>query len=137
MTTKLTIQEFVSRSQEIHEDKYDYSLVEYKNSNTKVKIICLIHGLFEQTPDNHINKNRGCSKCAYESKALVFSSQAKSEFKDKANQIHNMVFLSRNLYTILTDLNVKNVQDNLWDGQNLNLKRNASKTTMDSALYIF
>jgi len=29
-------------------NKYDYSLVDYKNNKTKVKIICKIHGIFEQ-----------------------------------------------------------------------------------------
>jgi hypothetical protein len=29
-------------------NNYDYSLVEYKNNKTKVKIICEKHGVFEQ-----------------------------------------------------------------------------------------
>ena len=30
-----------------HNNFYDYSLVEYKNQKTKIKIICPIHGIFE------------------------------------------------------------------------------------------
>ena len=47
---KLTTEEFIKRAKEIHGDKYDYSLVEYKGIYEKVKIICPIHGLFEQSP---------------------------------------------------------------------------------------
>ena len=46
----------------IHDNTYNYSLVEYINSHTKVKIICKKHGIFEQTPSNHL-KGKGCPKC--------------------------------------------------------------------------
>lgn len=45
-----------------HGNKYDYSLVEYINANTKVKIICPIHGQFEQIANGHL-RGRGCSRC--------------------------------------------------------------------------
>ena len=54
---------FVDESKIIHNNKYDYSQVEYINSITKVKIICPIHGLFLQSPKSHI-KGRGCQSCA-------------------------------------------------------------------------
>lgn len=62
MPKKLTTEEFIKRAKEIHGNKYDYSLVNYKNNNTKIKIICPIHGVFEQRPDNHL-RNNGCPKC--------------------------------------------------------------------------
>ena len=40
---RMTIEEFIKKAKAVHGDKYDYSLVEYKNSITKVKIICPIH----------------------------------------------------------------------------------------------
>ena len=43
--------------QDIH-----YSLTEYVDSKTKVKIICPEHGEFLQNPGNHLN-NHGCQKC--------------------------------------------------------------------------
>ena len=46
---------------DIQQDKYDYTLVDYKNNKTKVKIICKIHGIFEVRPDNHYHTN--CPKC--------------------------------------------------------------------------
>lgn len=53
---------FIKRSQEIHENKYDYSLVEYKTAKIKVKIICPEHGEFVQTPNNHL-QGQGCIRC--------------------------------------------------------------------------
>lgn len=51
---------FINKCNKIHGNKYDYSLVEYTNKNIKIKIICKIHGTFEQTPGNHINQKQGC-----------------------------------------------------------------------------
>jgi Zn ribbon nucleic-acid-binding protein len=56
---------FIDKSNKIHNNKYDYSLVEYVNNKTNVKIICPIHGVFEQTPIRHYKTN-GCKKCSYD-----------------------------------------------------------------------
>ena len=53
---------FIEKSINKHGDKYDYSLVDYINSKTKVKIICTKHGVFEQRPNNHLN-GQNCSNC--------------------------------------------------------------------------
>ena len=58
---RLTNDEFIKNSNDIHSIKYDYSLVDYKNQHTKVKIICPKHGSFEQTP--YVHKYSGCPKC--------------------------------------------------------------------------
>lgn len=55
---------FIEKSNLIHNGKYDYSLVDYVNRRTKVKIICKDHGLFEQTADTHLNNKSGCPVCA-------------------------------------------------------------------------
>lgn len=65
----LTTEEFIRRAKRKHGNWYDYSLVDYKDSQTKVKIICPAHGVFEQTPNNHL-KGCGCPECA----KLKFSS---------------------------------------------------------------
>lgn len=62
MPKKLTQEEFIYRAREIHDDKYDYSKVEYVNSSTKVCIICPIHGEFWQNSSHHL-KGHGCKKC--------------------------------------------------------------------------
>lgn len=55
--------EFCNRSNLLHKNKYDYSLVEYKNNRTKIKIVCKEHGVFEQVPESHM-RGFGCSKCS-------------------------------------------------------------------------
>lgn len=46
----------------VHGDRYDYSNVLYKTAKEKVTIICKEHGVFTQSPDNHLN-GKGCPEC--------------------------------------------------------------------------
>mgnify|MGYP005857385263 CR=1 FL=1 len=62
MSIKTTTEQFIEKSQKIHNNKYDYSLTEYEGSKTKVKIICPEHGEFEQTPNKHLS-GKGCYFC--------------------------------------------------------------------------
>lgn len=59
---RLTIEGFIEKSRNIHGDKYDYSLVDYKTNTDRVKIICGIHGEFEQRPVEHL-RGCNCPKC--------------------------------------------------------------------------
>jgi hypothetical protein len=63
MSKKLTTKEFIEKSRNVHGDKYDYSLVDYKVNTTKVKIICYTHGIWEQSPNDHLG-DHGCPSCA-------------------------------------------------------------------------
>ena len=54
---------FIERARKVHGDKYDYSKVEYIDYDTKVCIICPIHGEFWQTPQVHLLSKCGCSYC--------------------------------------------------------------------------
>jgi len=81
----LTKEEFIKKGKEVHGDKYDYTLVEYINSNTKVNIICLEHGMFKQTPNNHMR--HGCLKCGKDILSDKFS-LTKEEFIKKAKEVH-------------------------------------------------
>ena len=58
----LTTCEFIEKARKVHGDKYDYSKTEYKNSHTKVCIICSVHGEFWQTPSDHLG-GCGCPIC--------------------------------------------------------------------------
>jgi hypothetical protein len=58
----LTQEEFVTRAGAKHGSRYDYSLVQYKNWNEKIKIICPDHGVFPQAPGDHLS-GRGCPDC--------------------------------------------------------------------------
>jgi hypothetical protein len=57
-----SVESFVLGCNEVHEGKYDYSKINYINNNTKVEIVCLIHGSFFQTPNAHLN-GQGCPLC--------------------------------------------------------------------------
>jgi hypothetical protein len=63
MPAKLTTRDFIARAKTKHGTRYDYSLVEYVHTHTKVQIICPDHGVFEQTPNGHLN-GRGCHICS-------------------------------------------------------------------------
>ena len=61
---KYTKEDFINKAVSIHGNRYDYSRVCYTNSNTKVEIMCPIHGSFWQTPNMHIGmKHQGCPMC--------------------------------------------------------------------------
>lgn len=66
---KLTLEEWIARASAVHNDKYDYSLVEYAGSLDLVTIICPIHGKFEQAASEHL-RGRGCRKCASDLKKV-------------------------------------------------------------------
>ena len=73
--------EFLSEAYAIHENKYDYSKVIYKNRNRKILIICKEHGEFSQAPYHHL-EGAGCPKC---SGVMKHTSE---EFIKMANDIH-------------------------------------------------
>jgi hypothetical protein len=61
-TKKLTNDEFINKANIKHNNKYDYSECNYVSTKNKVNIICPIHGMFEQIPNNHLD-GKGCRQC--------------------------------------------------------------------------
>jgi hypothetical protein len=53
----------------VHGDKYDYSQVDYEGANIEVKIICKLHGIFQQQPSVHIS-GCGCNVCGIVARSL-------------------------------------------------------------------
>lgn len=82
-----TTDSFVNDAVKIHGNKYDYSLTEYINKRTNVKIICSNHGVFEQKPEQHL-KGSNCPKCAQEARNLARSYDTE-QFIQKSKEIHN------------------------------------------------
>lgn len=68
---RMSKESFNEKCREVHGDKYDYSKVVYVSNNTKIKIICPIHGEFEQTPASHQCHGSGCPKCAAQERFLA------------------------------------------------------------------
>jgi Zn finger protein HypA/HybF involved in hydrogenase expression len=92
---KINKEDFIRRAKIEHGDIYDYSLVEYINIKTKVKIICPNHGIFEQTPDNHLRgnihklkkKGNGCPYCRKKFNLTI------SDFISSAKKIHGEKYI--------------------------------------------
>jgi len=64
--------EFITKSQKKHGDRYDYSRVKYINNYTRVAIICSKHGEFSQEPRSHLSGN-GCTICGYSERSKTKS----------------------------------------------------------------
>jgi hypothetical protein len=78
--------DFINKSRDRHLNLYDYSLVDYVNSSTVVKIICPTHGEFLQKPSTHI-KGSGCLRCSLSKKRPNRNSNT-NKFIESAQKIH-------------------------------------------------
>jgi hypothetical protein len=78
--------EYLAR--QIHGDKYNYSKVNFLNSDSDVIIICNKHGEFKQRPANHLTNEAGCLECS-KLKASIKRKLGKKEILKRANKIHN------------------------------------------------
>ena len=58
----LDIKTFTNRANKIHNYKYNYDLVNFKNLHSKIQIKCPKHGFFEQIAYDHLN-GHGCPIC--------------------------------------------------------------------------
>lgn len=84
-------EEFVEKSNKIHNNKYLYDKFVYVNNSTKGIITCPIHGDFLQTPRGHLS-GKGCRLCANNN----ISNYRKDTFEDfvlKANKKHGSKYL--------------------------------------------
>ena len=73
---------FVKKAKGIHGDTIDYSNVDYKNSLTKVELICKKCGrTFHQNPNNHLS-GQGCPYCNGKPKSNT------EDFIKRAKRVH-------------------------------------------------
>lgn len=86
-----TTEEWVKEAQKIHGELYDYSKVKYIDAKTKVCIICLKHGEFWQTPNNHLNKH-GCPKCKCEKVGKISLEKCRNKFTEEASLKHQNIY---------------------------------------------
>lgn len=83
---RYTTDSFIKEASLIHNNKYDYTKVNYKKNNKKVVITCPLHGEFLQTPNKHL-QGCGCPVCAKEKKAKNLK-KTKENFIIDARKIH-------------------------------------------------
>jgi len=81
---KLSKEDFISKANQIHQNRFDYSKVEYYDNKTKVCIICKEHKEFYQQPSKHL-LGQGCPICSDQKLTL-------DKFISKANQTHNFYY---------------------------------------------
>jgi len=79
--SKSTTQEFITKAENIHGDKFNYDKVDYKTARLPVIITCPIHGDFIQRPNDHL-AGKGCAKCGKRQKSTT------QEFIDKSKKVH-------------------------------------------------
>src|SRR5690606_35066069 len=110
-TTEFIIQEF----KKVHDDKYDYSKTEYKNSTTKVIITCPEHGDYKQLPGNHL-KGSGCPTCWEsvngESKRKHHNSKKYWNFKQPEE--YKLIPLTQGKFAKVDNEDLERVKDINW-----------------------
>lgn len=83
---KITQEEWINKASQKHNHFYDYSKVTYVNSQSKVCIICPIHGEFMQIANGHM-QGQGCPICAKYSR-ISKNTNTTEKFILKAQMIH-------------------------------------------------
>lgn len=96
---RLSLSEFVVRANFRHGDRYGYDLIDLKSTRIKVKILCKVHGLFEQAPVNHMN-GQGCPTCAVSCRNQGLSI-GQAEFLRRAKDVHGDLYdYSKSVFSI-------------------------------------
>jgi hypothetical protein len=100
VSKRKTTAEFIVDCNQKHNFKYDYSMVEYVGSFSKVTIICPTHGKFQQTPHDHSTVRtpyppRGCPSCANQARAAKTGPAKKfdiTKFIKNATKVHGQLY---------------------------------------------
>lgn len=77
---------FTNEVKSIYQDKFDYSLINYKGDRVKVELICKIHGNFWQWP-GHLLKGHCCQKCS------KLARITEEEYVIQANIVHSNKYI--------------------------------------------
>lgn len=87
---RVTLEQWLNKCKEIHNNKYDYSEVKKLgdkfNLQEMVTIICPKHGAFQQLASSHY-RGKGCDECAHKSVAEQ-RTLTHEEFEKRARLIH-------------------------------------------------
>lgn len=87
----MTTETFVDKARSIHGDLYDYSNVEYKNSQTKVHVRDPDYGDFWVTPSDHLYQGTGHPQRGFIRRNNKNRSTT-AEFIDKAKRVHGTLY---------------------------------------------
>ena len=87
---KGNINKFIEKANKVHNNKYDYKNAIYLGVDSKLEIICPIHGSFWQTPAVHLHGS-GCPQCGLISRTNK-RKHTKEEFIKRAREKHGDKF---------------------------------------------
>ena len=94
---RTSLEDFVKRANLVHQNKYNYSEVQYHDALSKVRIICPEHGPFMQTPAKHL-MGQGCPVCRH-IKAAKSNTFTTEEFVNRARLVHGYKYIySKSVY---------------------------------------
>jgi hypothetical protein len=81
-------EEYINLCKDIHKCKYDYSLInqnQHVSRKDKIKILCPIHGVFEQNLGHHL-RGSGCQSCSNNKKITL------EYFLKKSREVHGLKY---------------------------------------------
>lgn len=96
----MSIIDFISRSNQVHNNRYVYDNVSYRNIHYKVCVTCISHGDFLISPTHHLN-GVGCSKCSRN------YNMTNEEFINRCISVHN----NKYNYDLVNFINTKSSID--------------------------
>lgn len=105
ITNKVVIRSFEGLAKKLwdkHKDRFDYSKIIYLGMESIVEIVCPKHGLFLQTPQQHLRSNYGCPHCSLENK-VVHNKRTQESFIEDVNKVQNGNYDLSNIKFITTD----------------------------------
>lgn len=85
--TPMTLASFLADARRVHGDLYDYSEVTAPRAKVPVRIVCPVHGVFEQRPRDHTYSAAGCPACGRE-RTTASSRVTAEQFLERAKAIH-------------------------------------------------
>lgn len=107
--SKVTNKTFIEKAKSVHGNKYDYSIVNYITSKTKVDIVCSKHGVFSQRPNCHLN-GAGCKLCGVDARSY----DRQIVLANTVPKGARAVFLTRGIYCLVDDDNYTQVNKYRW-----------------------
>ena len=87
----MSFDEFKAIAEPLHNYKYKYIRDSFINLKEKMKMICPIHGEFEQPPYSHLN-GHGCDECGIIKRSLA-QTTTNEEYIDKCTKVHNGYYI--------------------------------------------
>jgi hypothetical protein len=78
--------DFIRRARKVHGERYDYSKVDYVRTGDPITIICAEHGVFTQSPANHL-QGHGCLLCGHKN-AGQYHKKDTLQFINAARKFH-------------------------------------------------